>query len=647
MFLISRPLLSVTFIVAGAVTGASILLTAYGGVAQSAGQPAREPVIRYVPDDVQDSSWLRRVAADQVKAIAGVSAFHNFQFTDRVAASGITFKHRIVDDAGKTYKAAHYDHGNGIAIADVDGDGLIDIYFVSQVGGNQLWKNLGGGKFEDITASAGVGVPGKVSVSASFADIDNDGDADLYVTTVRGGNMMFENDGHGRFRDITAAAGLSYSGHSSAAVFFDYDRDGRLDLFLVNVGKYTTNTVAGDGYKYYVAFEDAFSGHLKPERAERSILYHNEGKNRFVDVSKQTGLVDLSWSGDATIVDVNDDGWPDLYVLNMLGDDQYYENAGGKSFVKKSRQVFPRTPWGSMGVNVFDFNNDGRLDIFLTDMHSDMSETIGPEREKQKSEMKWPESFRGTGKTSIWGNAFFMKDGPGKYREVSDAIGAENYCPWGPSVGDLNADGFEDTFIASGMNYPERYMVNSVKLNDRGQKFVDAEFVLGVEPRSGSLTTPWFELDASGKDKAHPDAAGATGRVVVWGARASRSSAIFDVDGDGDLDIVTNEFNAAPMVLISNLTEKTPVHYVAIKLIGTTSNRDGLGAIVKVTAGGSTYTKVFDGDSGYLSHSLYPLYFGLGTADRVDSIEVTWPSGKKQTVPAPAKINTTLEIREQ
>ena len=128
-------------------------------------------------------------------------------------------------------------------------------------------------------------MPGKVGVSASFADIDNDGDADLYVTTVRGGNRLFENDGRGRFRDISAASGLAYSGHSSSAVFFDYNRDGRLDLFLVNVGRYTTNTIAGDGYKYYVAFEDAFSGHLKPERAERSILYRNEGGNRFVDVS--------------------------------------------------------------------------------------------------------------------------------------------------------------------------------------------------------------------------------------------------------------------------------------------------------------------------------------------------------------------------
>ena len=633
------------FLLLSVAIGTSRLPSAQGP-APSSGRPAGDVTIRYVPDDVQETSWLRRLATEQAKAISGVSAFHNFQFTDRVAASGITFKHRIVDDAGKTYKAAHYDHGNGIAMADVDGDGLIDIYFVSQVGGNQLWKNLGGGKFQDITASAGVAVPGKIGVSASFADIDNDGDPDLYVTTVRGGNAMFENDGKGHFRDITASAGLTYVGHSSAAVFFDYDRDGRLDLFLVNVGRYTTNTIAGDGYTYYVAFEDAFSGHLKPARAEASILYHNEGKNRFTNASRVTGLVDLSWSGDATVVDVNEDGWPDLYVLNMLGDDQYYENVGGKQFVKKSRLVFPKTPWGSMGINVFDFNNDGRLDIFITDMHSDMSEAIGPEREKQKSDMKWPVSFRGTGKTSIWGNAFFMKEGPNTYKEVSDAIGAESYCPWGPSVADLNADGFDDTFIASGMNYPERYEMNSVKLNDRGQKFIDAEFVLGVEPRSGNLATPWFELDASGKDKAHPDAKGATGRVEVWGARASRSSVIFDVDGDGDLDILTNEFNAAPMVLISNLTEKTSVHYVAIKLTGTTSNRDGLGALVKVTAGGSTYTKVYDGDSGYLSHSLYPLYFGLGSADRVDKIEVQWPSGKTQTVQA-TKINSTIEIKEQ
>jgi hypothetical protein len=586
--------------------------------------------------------------------MSGASAFHDFQFTDRVAESGITFKHVIVDDAGRTYKAAHYDHGNGMAIADVDGDGRLDIYFTSQVGGNQLWKNVGKGGaagngigFEDITASAGVGVPGKVSVSASFADIDNDGDEDLYVTTVRGGNQLFENDGHGKFRDITASAGLGYIGHSSGAVFFDYDRDGKLDLFLVNVGRYTTNTVAGEGYKYYVAYEDAFSGHLKPERAERSILYHNEGNNRFVDVSERMGLVDLSWSGDASVVDVNDDGWPDLYILNMEGDDQYYENAGGKRFAKKSREVFPKTSWGSMGIKVFDFNNDGKMDIFITDMHSDMSEMTGPDKDHLKSEMKWPVSFRGTGRSSIWGNSFFTKDGPGKYHEASDALGAESYCPWGPSIGDLNADGYDDAFIAAGMNYPYRYMVNSVKLNDRGQKFVDAEFVLGVEPRTGGIATPFFEIDASGKDRKHRDAVGETGRVMIWGARGSRSAAVFDVDNDGDLDIVTNEFNAKPMVLVSNLTEKKAVHYLMVKLRGTTSNRDALGAIVKVTAGGTTYTKVLDGNTGYLSHGVYPLYFGLGSAESVDSVEVIWPSGKTAKTGGPIKVNGLLTLPEQ
>ena len=231
----------------------------------------------------------------------------------------------------------------------------------------------------------------------------------------------------------------------------------------------------------------------------------------------------------------------------------------------------------------------------------------------------------------------------------SDQIGAENYWPWGISVGDLNADGFDDVFIASSMNFPFRYGVNSVLLNNQGSEFLSSEFILGVEPRrNGRFAEPWFELDCDGEDKDHALAKGRSGRVVIWSALGTRSSVMFDLDNDGDLDIVTNEFNSRPMVLISNLSEKQDkLNYLKVKLVGEKSNRDGLGAVVRVRAGSQTYLKVHDGQSGYLSQSLYPLYFGLNEVTNVDEIKVTWPSGNKQTVPGPIDVNRTIEVKEQ
>jgi hypothetical protein len=601
----------------------------------------------FPPPELADSSWLRGVREAQLQAASSVQAFHDFTFTDRLIESGITWRSHIVDDAGKNYKSVHYDHGTGMAVADVDGDGLLDIYFVSQVGPNALMRNLGGGKFEDITARAGVALPDAVKVSASFADIDNDGAPDLYVTTVRGGNHLFHNDGHGVFTDITAGSGLGYVGHSSSAVFFDYNRDGLLDLFLVNVGRYTSDRVItmSDGHKYYESLDHAFAGHLFPERAEASLLFRNDGGGHFTDVSREMGLQHAAWSGDAAPIDVNEDGWPDLYVLSMQGNDDYYENQGGKRFVKKSRALFPKTSWGAMGIKPFDVDNDGHLDIYITDMHSDMSALVDPAHERMKS-AGYPPELLGAGANPIFGNSLFLNNGHGRFIEVSDRMNAENYWPWGLSVGDINADGYDDAFIASSMNYHFRYGINSLKLNEGGQRFADAEFILGIEPRrDGRTMTPWFELDASGADRDHPDARGHTGRLTVWAAIGSRSSAMFDLDNDGDLDIVTNDFNSEPLVLISNLSERRALHFLKVKLVGSTSNRDGLGATVRVTAGGRTYMKVNDGLSGHLSHSLIPLYFGLDTADRVDRVEVIWPSGHKQIV-SDVHANSQVEIRE-
>src|SRR6185295_13638935 len=542
-------------------------------------------------------------------SVGKFKVFHDFRFSDRLPESGITFVHQCVDDAGKTYKAAHYDHGNGVAVADVDGDGMTDVYFTNQLGGNELWKNAGGGKFRNITAEAGVAVADRISVSAAFADIDNDGDQDLYVTTVRMGNLLFENDGKGKFHDITKESGLGYVGHSSGAVFFDYDRDGRLDLFLVNVGKYTTEARGRGGY--YIAYENAFQGHTFPERTERSVLYHNLGGNRFADVSEQTKLQDGGWSGDATTADFNEDGWPDLYVLNMQGDDHYWENQQGKSFVEKTAQYFPKTPWGAMGVKVFDFNNDGLMDLLVTDMHSDMVGPIPPQDEKLKFPPKEDLPALQGAANNVFGNAFYKNLGGGRFTEMSDALNLENFWPWGVSVDDLNADGWDDVVITASMNFPFRYGVNSVLLNNRGEGFLDSASLLGVEPRRGGRTRkPWFVMDCSGEDRARQECAGKTGRYTVTGTLGTRSSAIFDIDGDGDLDIVTNEFNSEPQVLISDLAEKHPIHWLKLRLRGTASNRDGLGAMVKVQAGQRVLTKVLDGTSGYLSHSILPLYFG-------------------------------------
>lgn len=596
--------------------------------------------------------------AQQMAEAKQWKVFHDFQFADRYAESEIRFEHHCVDDAGKTWKPAHYDHGSGVAVADVDGDGLLDIYFVNQLGGNELWRNLGNGKFENITASAGVGLTNRICVGAAFADIDNDGLPDLFVTTVRMGNVLFKNLGHGKFKDITQEAGVGYVGHSSGAVFFDFNNDGLLDLFVANIGVYTTDEKGEGGY--YRALPDAFEGHLKPERSEQSILYQNLGGGKFKDVSKAMNLVNVGWSGDASFCDLNQDGYPDLYVLNMQGDDKFYENVGGSGFVVKTDTYFPKTPWGAMGIKFFDYNLDGLMDLYVTDMHSDMTDmqtkagkmNLSRAFEKSKSDAytmaDWGGSVLKGANKSIFGSAFFENRGNGVFAEVSDKIGAETYWPWGLTVADFNADGYEDVFVTAAMGYPYRYGINSLLLNESGSRFLDSEFVLGVEPRKDNrIEKEYFTVDASGADKNHPLAYHKKGVLSVIGSISSRSSVAFDLDEDGDLDLVTNEMNDHPQVFISNLTEKKKIHYLKVKLVGTTSNRDGLGATVKVYCGTRTYSRYNDGKSGYLGQSSMPLYYGLGDAEKIDRIEVAWPSGIKQSLTNELSINRLLTITER
>jgi len=630
-----------------------LIVSALALLASCRGSPATPP-------------WLVERGRQEADLAAHSQVDHDFRFTNQREASGITFQNRVVDDAGKAYKLVHYDHGSGICAADVDGDSLPDLYFTTQLGSNELWKNQGNGQFVNITEPAGLTMPDAIAVGCSFADIDNDGDPDLFVTTVRHGNRLFENVGKGTFRDITHQAGVGYDGHSSGAVFFDYDGDGLVDLFVTNVGVFTSNQRGSGGY--FVGLEDAFMGHLHPDRAVASILYRNLGGNRFRDVTRDVGLVDRSWSGDATAFDVNDDRFPDLYIVDMQGGDHLWVNEGGKRFRDATAQYFPKSAWGSMGVKAFDFNGDRRLDLFVTSMHPDMWVDVPPgdwAAESRKADTATVASgMIPEGKARfIFGNELFANRGAGRFEEMSDSTHVETYWPWGPSVDDFNADGWDDIFIAAGMNFPYRYAINSVLLNEAGHRFLPSEFAVGVEPRlNGATQQVWFTLECGGADAASPlcDACSTpgaahmcrldkAGHLTMMGSLGSRSAVALDLDGDGDLDIVTNEFNGHPQVLISDLAQRhrDGVHFLKVRLRGTHSNREGLGAQVTVVLpDGRAILKVVDGKSGYLSQSDLPLYFGLGGSVQAARIEVRWPSGRSQTVAGPIETGRTIDVVE-
>jgi hypothetical protein len=611
------------------------------------------------PKHADPAPALAKRKQAQVETLKKAQREPGFTFTDRTDASGITFATRVVEDAGKRYVPTHYDHGESVAAADVDGDGKPDVFFTTQLGACQLWRNKGDGTFEDITAKSGIQLVDQIAVGASFADYDNDGDADLFVTTTRHGNHLFQNQGDGTFKDVTEASGLAYSGHSQGAVWFDYDRDGKLDLYVFNVGAFTTDSKGPGGY--YLSPENAFYGHLFPQRAELGRLYHNDGAGKFTDVTEATGLLDKSWKGDGSFTDINGDGYPDLYVLDMLGNNHLWVNQGGKKFADQTDATFPKTPWGAMGIKFFDADRDGALDLLVTDMHSDMmpqqtaaAEGFDLKLEKEKSTTwcsgkEFAAYFLGREK-AIFGNALFMQ-ADSKWTDKSTQMGTETWWPWGVTVADFDADGFEDIFVTAGMGYPYRYAPNSLLLSNGGKGFLDAELAVGLEPRTRPFEQPWFDVDCDGADRKHDECAGKKGKRTVNGVRSSRSSVAFDLDDDGDLDLITNEFNDRAMVFVSDRAQsKTPLHFLKVKLQGTQSNRDGLGAVVKVTvkvtAGTRALVSQHDGKGGYLAQSSLPLYFGLGDTEQAASVEVRWPSGAVQTVTDAIPKNGLLTITE-
>ncbi|HND51089.1 MAG TPA: CRTAC1 family protein [Pirellulaceae bacterium] len=559
-------------------------------------------------------------------------------FRDTARDAGIKFKMNFLPgEQGLKFKINLYDHGCGLAIGDYDGDGRDDIYFLNQLGPNALYRNKGDGTFEDVTEKTGVALDDRISVGATFADYDNDGDQDLYVTSTRGGNVLFRNEGGEKFVDVTDEAGLKHVGHSQTAVFFDYDRDGKLDLFLVQTSDWTTSTF-NERERYFVG-KGGDEGGLEAVLGapkEFNVLYHNEGGGKFADVTEKAGLKGRGWAGDVAAFDYDEDGWLDLFVACMFGRAQLYRNRRDGTFEDVTLDVLGPTPFGGIGAKAFDFNNDGHLDLYCVDMHSDMwmgldvsQSSLAAAKEAEKVKFKYFYGPKVDGSPMyekleqeaadllgikheevLFGNALYKNLGGGKFREMSAEADAENFWPWSIATGDFDNDGHEDAFVATGMGYPFYYWHNYLLMNTGREAFVDKSYALGIEPPSGGnfLSEPFHGTKY---------------------ARSSRCAATADFDGDGRVEIVTNNFNHEPYFFRNELPKK---HYVALRLRGVRSNRDAVGAVVRIVDGERTLTRQVHAAGGYLSHSSKTLHFGLGDSTKVPKLEVTWPDGRRQVV---------------
>ena len=518
-------------------------------------------------------------------------------FTDVTEAAGIRFRHHN----GKTERRHIIETmGSGAAFFDYDNDGFLDVYVVNSgyvpgttkepSPGNVLYRNNGDGTFTDVTQRAGVGDTG-YGMGVATADYDNDGDQDLYVTNF-GPNVLYQNNGDGTFTDVTQEAGVGDERWGTSCAFLDFDLDGDLDLYVVN----------------YVAYDLSMKSCVNPRNGRveychprtfegaSDVFYQNNGDGTFTDVTRRVGVYNPAEGRGLGIAvgDADNNGYPDIYIANDTNRNFFYYNNGDSTFTDIA--LFSGTGYdghgiaeGGMGVDFGDYDNDGWLDIFVTNTET---------------------------------NTLYRSHGDGNFTDETHAANLEEdeaFVGFGTKCFDYDNDGDLDIFVANG------------HVQDR------------VELLTDTTTYPQMDqLYRNNGDSTYTEVSESSGGYFSE-KYVGRGVAFGDYDNDGDTDVFVVNSNQRPILLRNDGGNQK--HWIAIHLIGTKSNRDGIGSRIRVTVGQKTQITEVQSGASYCSASDRRMIFGLGEANRVDRMEIRWPNGILQTLEG-VRANQWITITE-